>query len=276
MSYRYYSENEEINFEESLNQYEYLFKDYESKPPTLEEALIDMFRNSGLSEKDSKEIYDHLKIVCEHRINEKWNDIHKEYENISKNDALIISSYTYEVQGKFMGKSPSRLLNTNLVATNRKNGVINVEKYLFLFLRALRGLKKYKYNKLFRCITCNVKLEKDPNNDKYIPYENGNQKTFWAFTSTYDNESQTEDFLGNGEGTKFKIEGNDLWGYDIFLFNVYNEKEKLLEPERKYVVENVTKGKITEITCKIIDNPQVLDICKFKNKIYISKYYYII
>jgi hypothetical protein len=38
------------------------------------------------------------------------------------------------------------LLNTSLVAKDRKKGVANVEKYLFLFLRALRGLKRCKKN----------------------------------------------------------------------------------------------------------------------------------
>ena len=47
MSRTFYSENEENNLEESLNKYEYLIKFYSSKPPTLEEALIELFRNGG-------------------------------------------------------------------------------------------------------------------------------------------------------------------------------------------------------------------------------------
>jgi hypothetical protein len=144
MSKKFYSENEELNLEESLNKYEYLFKDIKSKPPTLEEALIDMFENAGLTKNDAKELYDHLYLMCNQRVQDKWSLIEQEHENISKNDALVISSYTYEPKIKFEKFSPYRLLNTNLVATDRKTGVINVEKYLFLFLRALRGLKKLK------------------------------------------------------------------------------------------------------------------------------------
>jgi hypothetical protein len=262
MSKKFYSENEELNLEESLNKYEYLFKDIKSKPPTLEEALIDMFENAGLTKKDAKELYDHLYLMCNQRVQDKWNLIEHEHKNISKNDALVISSYTYEPKKKFEKFSPYRLLNTNLVATDRKSGVINVEKYLFLFLRALRGLNKTEKNALFRCIPSKVKLEKDPNNNKFVPFQKGLEKIFWPFTSTSDDEKTAEKFLDNGKGTIFKIEGKDLWGYDISLFNVCKEKEIILEPERKFLIENVTeRNNITEVTLKLIDNPELLQNC---------------
>ena len=270
MSKCFYSENEEMNLEESLDKYEFLFKDIELKPPTLEDALIELFRNAGLSEKDSKEIYNHLYKICNNRVNEKWDEIRKQNPKISKLDALIISSYTYEPKAMYKKFSPYRLLNTNLVSVDRKNGIINVEKYFFLLLVALRGLIKTKKNVLFRCISCKVKLVKDPNNDKYIPYQQGNQKIFWPFTSTSDDEKLTENFLGNGTGTKYKIIGDNLWGYDITLFNVNGEKEILLEPERKYEIQNVKEGNIIEITCKVVDNPQILEICKFIDKLIVS------
>ena len=40
--------------------------------------------------------------------------------------------------------SPYRLLNTSLVEKDRKKGEFNFEKYWFLLLRALRGLKRCK------------------------------------------------------------------------------------------------------------------------------------
>ena len=260
MSKSFYSENEENSFE-TLNNYEYLLKNFTSKPPTLEEALIELIRNGGATKNEANEIYNHLFLVCNERINKKWEEIHKEHPNISKQDALIISSYTYDPKPMYEKYSPYRLLNTNLVSNNRKNGVSNIDKYLFIFLRALRRLNKCKKNFLFRCITCKVKEEKDPNNSKYIPYQIGNEKIFWAFTSTSDDENIAENFLNNGKGTKYKIEGNNLWGYDITLFNVYNEKEILLEPERKYKIEKVKKGDCMEICCKIIDNSNVLEVC---------------
>ena len=258
----FHSENEQLNLDESLDKYEYLFKDFRDNPPTLAEALTELFENAGLTKKDAKELYDHLYLMCNQRVQDKWNLIEHEHKNISKNDALVISSYTYEPKKKFEKFSPYRLLNTNLVATDRKTGVINVEKYLFLFLRALRGLNKTKKNALFRCISCKVKLEKDPNNNKFVPFQKGLEKIFWPFTSTSDDEKTAEKFLDNGKGTIFKIEGKDLWGYDISLFNVCKEKEIILEPERKFLIENVTeRNNITEVTLKLIDNPELLQNC---------------
>jgi predicted RNA-binding Zn-ribbon protein involved in translation (DUF1610 family) len=248
-----------------LNNFEYLLKQYSSKTPTIEEALIELFRNGGASPNEAKEIYNHLKIMCDKKINDNWDLIKQENKEISKDDAFIVSSYTYEPKHMYREYSPYRLLNTNLVSNDRKSGIINVEKYLFLFLRALRRMKLSKKPYLYRCISCKVKLENDPNNSKYIPYKVGNEKIFWPFTSTSYDENVSEKFLDNGKGTKYKIEGDDLWGYDITLFNVCNEKEVLLEPERKYVIEEVKNGIVTEITCKIIGNPKVLEIC---NKVF--------
>ena len=268
MSKKFYSENEELNFDDSLNTFEDLFKYIKSKTPTLEEALLEMFENAQLSKNEAKELYNFLYIECNKKIENNWNSIRQEHKNITKIDALIISSYTYEPMAKYRKFSPYRLLNTNLVAINRKNGVKNVIKYLFLFLQSLRKLEKCKKNVLFRCISCKVKLEKDPNNNKYVPYQKGLEKIFWPFTSTSDDENIAERFLDNGKGTKFRIEGKDLWGYDISLFNVCNEKEILLEPERKCLIENIKEGNnITEVTLKIIDNPKLLEICDFLKKI---------
>ena len=272
MSQKFYSTNEEFNFGDSLDNYEDLFKYMESNIPSLEEALIDMFMNAKLNKENSYELYDDLKRKCEDEINKKWELIKKEYPNISRNDALIIAAYTYEPKGKYEDYSPYRLLNSSLVATNRKNGVQNIEKYLFIFLCALRKLKKCKKNCLFRCITCKVKLTKDPNNTKYIPYTEGNEKIFWPFTSTSDDENTSENFLGNGTGTKFKIIGNNLWGYDITLFNVYEEKEILLEPERRYAIKEIKEGNILEITLQLIDNPHILGICDSKEEKEVRKY----
>ena len=52
ISFDKYSESEELNFEGSLNDFDYLFKGFIYKPPTLKEALLDMFENAGLSEEE--------------------------------------------------------------------------------------------------------------------------------------------------------------------------------------------------------------------------------
>ena len=55
--------------------------------------------------------------------------------------------------------------------------------------------------------------------------------------------------------------GGDIWGYDIELFNCFHEKEILLEPERKFIINNVLPpiNGIIYITCSILDSPLIID-----------------
>ena len=48
MSLDFYCEEEENNREESINKYKNIFLNYENKPPTLREALIQMFESCEL------------------------------------------------------------------------------------------------------------------------------------------------------------------------------------------------------------------------------------
>ena len=91
----------------------------------------------------------------------------------------------------------------------------------------------------------------------------GNKKTLWGFTSTSRKINTSYNFLGGTnfkEGTIFTFSG-DVWGYDITLFNTYNENEILLEPERKLLVKE-TKPPVSNILytrCKILETPLVLE-----------------
>ena len=97
------------------------------------------------------------------------------------------------------------------------------------------------------------------------------KKIFWAFTSASTNPKTSFMFLGNDEnnyktGTIFSLTG-DVWGYDISLFNVYNEEEILLEPEREIEVEESLPplNNIIYVRCRIKKTPLVLeDILKQK------------
>ena len=55
MSLIFYSEEENNNKEESINNYKDMFMDYENKMPTLSEALSQMFILSGAQQNKSKE-----------------------------------------------------------------------------------------------------------------------------------------------------------------------------------------------------------------------------
>ena len=256
----YYINEESNNLEESINSYEGLFKGYINNPPTLKDALNQMYNNTKTC------IAQILSKVKKH-LNTKFSEIQKKFPKITFEDAQIISSYTYELHGA--DNNPYKLLNTNLVSKDRHSGVSKISKYLFLFLKALRKLDKYYPNSkekyLYRGISTQVQLNYDSFDKTKIPYLNGNKKVFWAFTSASNNPKTAYDFLrkdniNNKSGTLFSLTG-DVWGYDISLFNVYNEKEILLEPEREFEVEESIPplNNVIYVRCKIKKTPLVLE-----------------
>ena len=265
MSLTFYSKEEDNNREESVDNYKKIFIEYEKKLPSLSEALKQMFQNSNLDTNLVNDLTDDIIDKCQKTIDKNYEQIKKKYDKISKDDAYIICAYTCESKkGQY---SPYKLLNQNLVSDNRQNGIKNISKYLYIFLKSLRKLTRYyptKTNKyLYRCIRFKVNLSKDPFNDKMVPYITGNKKTFWGFTSTSMNPNITYNFLKDEKslktGTIF-ILGGDVWGYDITLFNYYGEKEILLEPERKFIIDNVLPplNELINVTCKILKTPLIL------------------
>ena len=266
MSLSFYCEEEDNNREESINNYKDLFSDYENNMPTLSEALNQMFQSANLNEQKANELTEDILSKCKKVIAPAFNEIKNKYDKISKNDAYIICAYTCESKEKKY--SPYKILNKNMVSDNRKNGLKNISKYLYIFLKSLRKLPRYyptKTNKyLYRSITSKVSLNKDIFNEKLVPYIIGNKKTFWGFTSASPNPKMTYDFLDNKEtiksGTLFTL-GGDIWGYDIELFNYFGEKEILLEPERKFIVENALPplNEIINVTCTILKSSLVLN-----------------
>ena len=159
MSLNFYCEDNECIREESVNVYKNLFSDYENNPPSLEEALYQMFTSSNLDDKTSKKFTKNILNNCKIDIDKKFTEIKKKYQNITKEDAYIICSYTCESEDR--NYSPYRLLNQNLVKDNRQNGIRNISKYLYILLKALRKLPRYypkekKY--LYRCIAYKVCL----------------------------------------------------------------------------------------------------------------------
>ena len=267
MSLIYYTEEEEdYNKEESIDKYKDIFIEYENNLPTLSDSLNQMFISYGADKKKSDELIEDILSKCKSTIDENLKEINEKYDKVRQEDAYIICSYTCEA--KDVNYSPYRILNRNLVSKNRKNGLSNISKYLYLFLKTLRKLKIYlpseEHKYLYRCITHKVGLTEDPFDKKYIPYKIGNTKTFWGFTSTSPNVKTTYNFLKdetkNKSGTIFVL-GGDIWGYDITLFNYFKEEEILLEPERKFLIDNVLPplNDIININCKVLKTPLVLD-----------------
>lgn len=263
MSLYFYDINESIEKEESVDNYKNLFLEYYQKRPTLNEALEHMYFSSGLQPDYSKTLIDSVINKVENFVDNNFTNMREKYPDITKEHAKIISSYTCEAVDKKY--SPYKVTNSNLVKEDRRKGVSNVSKYVFLLLSSLRTLKKFNPNAqqkvLFRCIQTNVNFfDHFSINSSYIK---GNKKTFWGFTSTTTDLDKAKKFLGEKNdknvGTIFHLTG-DIWGYDISCFNVFREDEIILEPERKYIIEEVkSHNAVTYVQCKIENSKVILD-----------------
>ena len=265
MSLDFYCKEEDDIREESINRYRNLFINYDTKTPSLVEALEQMFKSSNLDKKKIDELIFDMINQCSTRIDPDFENIQSKYRDITKEDAYIICSYTCESIDR--AYSPYRLLNRSLVANNREYGVNNISKYLYIFLKSLRKLPRYypENNLLYRCLTIQVDLSQKEDNKS--SYRIGNKKTFWGFTSTSTNPNTTYNFLKKKDneseaiktGTIFILSG-DVWGYNIEPFNFFHEKEILLEPERKYTITNILPplNGVISINCDILKTNLVL------------------
>ena len=263
-SYCYFEEEENIK-EESINNYSNLFESYYKNPPSLKKALSEMYSLSQISKNQVNDLVNEIILNCENKIKDRMDEINNKYKNITKEDAIIICSYTYECDDK--NYSPYKFLNKNLVSNNRQNGLKVISKYLFIFLKTLRKLPRYYPDKdngnLYRCISVHINYKIDPLNKKSNPYLVGHKKTFWSFASASPNIYTSSDFLGKKSklksGTIFTLCG-DVWGYDITVFNYFHEEEILLEPERKFVVEEIIPpfNEILYVRCKLENSCLVL------------------
>ena len=134
MSLHFYNEKEDDNKDDSINNYENLFIDFIENPPNLSDALKQMFINAGSTEDNSTNLIEDIISKTQEVINKNLEKIKKKYPNITNEDIQIISSYTCESKDKNF--SPYKLLNSNLVSENRMQGIKNISKYLFIFLKS--------------------------------------------------------------------------------------------------------------------------------------------
>lgn len=272
MSHQCYFEEEENEKAESIDNYSEIFLEYKENLPTLKEALKQLFISGFVPENEVNIYIDDILQKVNGIYEERKAKINEKYPTIIFEEAQVIISYTCEaIQQKY---SPYRILNKNIVMDDRKQGIQNVSKYFYILLMALRKLPRYYTDKpLYRSLNIKVNLN-DPFNKKYVPYELGNEKTFWAFTSTSLNCKSSYVFLGTNNsnvnynykiGTVFSLTGK-IWEYDINIFSCYpKEEEILLEPERKYIIKEIYPelNDILIIRGEFKDTPIVLNDLKF-------------
>ena len=214
MSKIFYLEEEENEKQESISKYNDLFEIYINNKPALNIALYEMYILSNLSREKSIDLTNDILQKCQKKVDLNLTQIKSKYQNISREDAFIITSYTCE--SKEPNFSPYKILNKNLVSEDRKNGLKIISKYLYILLYTLRKLPKYYPTEtkgyLYRCINKHINYKIDPFNPKSIPYLQGNKKTFWGFTSTSPNVIKSYNFLGKTEdfksGTIFSLYGD--------------------------------------------------------------------
>jgi len=217
--------------EESINNYADIFKTYISKPPTLVEALEQLFNSN------SNDIIKDIISQSKYTIDKNYDKIKQNYPKISKEESMIITTYTLD-------SDIYRIINK--ILNEDKKNIKNISKYLYLFIKSLRKLKKYSDSaNLYRGTSI-----KDNSLIK------GNKKTFSYFISTSDN-IKTANAFGQ-KGTIYNLE--NAWGYDITLFSYYAEKVILLEPERQFLIEEIISLNDTiYIKLKMLDTHLVLE-----------------
>ena len=96
MSLDFYCKEEDDIREESINRYRNLFINYDTKTPSLVEALEQMFKSSNLDKKKIDELIFDMINQCSTRIDPDFENIQSKYRDITKEDAYIICSYTSE------------------------------------------------------------------------------------------------------------------------------------------------------------------------------------
>ena len=231
--------------EDTIDNYAYLFKEYINKPPTLSEALYQMYISSGFDSNYANEKANDIISKCINSIDKRFSGIQKKYKGITKEDAYIICSYTIGCKDP-----PYSILNRNLLSENDKvNNIKAVSKYLFILLKSLRKLPRYNKGILYRSIQ---------SNDIYKNKKIGNQITYKTICSVCPSKKMALSFIRN-KGTICIFE-EGIWGYDIEDFSFYKEKEILIEPGRSFIIKDIkTSGNYDEIVLKMLDAPLFLE-----------------
>ena len=98
MSLHFYCNGEDNEKEESINKYKDILTDYFDNPPSLKEALIQIFISGGVPENELNDYFNHLNKKINKLVEDREFKIKENYPNLSKEDSLIIASYTCEAK----------------------------------------------------------------------------------------------------------------------------------------------------------------------------------
>ena len=183
MSLNYYDDKEDILKEDSINNYEDIFKEYNKKNPNLEDALDEMYTSTKISDLKVKTLKEDILRKTNEIIKNNFYFIKQKYPRITNEEAQIIISYNCIAYDPDF--SPYKILNKNLCQENKYEGIKKVSKYFYIFLKSLRKLDRYFINKtyLYKCIDKKVLINN--NNETKFVYKRGKTKIFRGFTTFY-------------------------------------------------------------------------------------------
>ena len=256
-NFRLTTEDDEIETTVSgIDQMSHLYVSLAKKPPTLEEALKSMRYEKAeeLTELFTKNATGKLKEL--------------DAPGLTVEDVAVILCYTFEwtedVKRTFgCGISPYKMLNNSLSVDRSSSSIKITRGFLFLLLRAMRKLPRFvpDNHTLYRGIKVHVQTEEDPEFPDRKPYALGSLKIWWGVVSATTNLEITQMFLGNVKSTLFVVSGNP-WGYDISVFSGFpEEKEILLEPERKLcVLGTIRKDELITVNAEMVGSPLILEV----------------
>ena len=241
MSMAYYNLKDDIPKSNSLNDYSYIFEEYKTKNLTLEESLKEMYSSIKLTRAQVEALTNDILDKSREILSKNYDYINEKYPLLTPEEIQIISSYNGMPYAPDF--SPYKILNDTLCGENRRNGIIGISKYLYIFLNALRKLDRYflKPNEyLYKAIDKFVFLDNNINGRRIV-YKKNMIKVFWGFTS-FSSVLKKNYYIGDKnidvkKGTIFSLYGN-IYGYDISLFNLNMDDQIILEPEQKCIIIN--------------------------------------
>ena len=233
MSILFFNIKEDIPKNNSLNNYANIFEEYKTKNIELKEALEEMYSSTNISKDKVKALTNDILYKSFEIVQNNYDLIKEKYPLLTLEETQIISSYNCISYAPNF--NPYEILNNFLCGENLNEGIINISKYFYIFLKALRKLDRYFLKAdeyIYKCIDKMVFLNNNFNG-KRIVYKRGLTKVFLGFTS-FSSVLKKNFYIGEKaktieKSTIFTLYGN-FYGYDISPFNLKMDDEIILEP----------------------------------------------
>ena len=219
----------------------------------LVEANFNDKKSSAEAEQDAKQLLEHcretLTLLKKKRTLEKYN--------MTEEQAAAIIIFTFDFGQDQSKHNPCYRVNKAL-GTRDTNSIFSVRYYILHLLSALRKLPRVdpKSKRLYRGINGNT-----IRGDLRAHYPVGAERSWTAFTSTCYDENCAVDFTLGDAPILFEITG-EFVGYDITEFSIFGDPEVIIEPDTRFVVQNVTKDSngIGRIVVNVVPTePPILD-----------------